>query len=137
MRTIATPDAWNRPGPLNRVNRKTNNCAREADMAPNLASRRTEVEPADRGHAENVDWRRTAAENQGGQRQGADAHAMLVERVLHGIGEQHLPCPRTLAQARGDVHRVADDRVVHVAGRANVARDHFADIDADAEAGID
>jgi hypothetical protein len=30
LRTIATPDAWNRPGP---VNRKANPCVRERDMA--------------------------------------------------------------------------------------------------------
>src|SRR5678815_4468651 len=106
-------------------------------MAPNVASGRAEVEPRDGGHAEYVDWRRAPPQNQRWQRQGADAHPMLVERVLYGVREQHLPCPRPLAQPRGDVHRVADDRVVRVVGRADVPRDDLADIDADAETGLD
>ena len=88
-------------------------------------------------HAEDVDRMRAAAQLQGRQGGRADVQPVRIERVLEGAREQHFAGAGPLAQARGDVDRVADEGVAHVRGRADVAGDHVALVDADAESGLD
>ena len=55
----------------------------------------------------------------------------LDERAPHRVGDQDLARPRGVGQARGEVHRVAGDRVLAVAGAPGAARHHLAAGDAD------
>ena len=66
------------------------------------------------GDAVDVDGGGAAAQLHGGKVGGADVEAVIIERLFQRQREQHLAGAGALAEAGGDVHRVADDRVAHV-----------------------
>src|SRR6185437_5631561 len=95
------------------------------------------LQPPRQRYAEDVDRMRAAAQLQGRQGGRADVQPVRIERALEGAREQHFAGAGPLAQACGDVDRVAYEGVAHVRGRADVAGDHVALVDADAESGLD
>src|SRR4029077_5922583 len=88
-------------------------------------------------HAVELDRVRAAAQLQRGQRGRTDIHAARVERALERAREQDLARARPLAEPRGDIQRIPNARVTHVAGGADVAGHHIALIDADTEPRFD
>src|SRR5207247_9943906 len=65
--------------------------------------------------------------------QGLDP-GRLLERLVERLRDQDLVRARDRAQAARDVHRVADHGVLQPAVRADVAREHLAEVDADPDA---
>src|SRR5581483_640790 len=60
-----------------------------------------------------------------------------IEGMLDGAREHDLTGAGALTQPRSNVHGITYDGVTHVGGGPDVARDHIALVDADAESRLD
>ena len=74
------------------------------------------------------------ANDEGWQRHRIDGMFRFMHRIEDAFAHQDFANARTCGEARGDIHGVTDQRVAHVIGRADVAGDDLAAIEADAQA---
>ena len=84
-----------------------------------------------RGHSPQAPGEHRIGKTLDGERSGLLAVEPVDKRPPHCVGDQDLTRPRGVSQSRGEVHRVARDRVLAVGDASGAAGDHLAAGDAD------